>query len=53
MDPGPERDSVAIAEYFCDAGEPGGPVNNVFRNIFNYLQICHVCVMYTIELGVT
>ena len=46
MDAGPERDAVDITEYLCDAGVPGGPVNNAFKIFFNYL---HVCAMYTIE----
>ena len=37
MDAGPERDPVELTEYVCDAGVPGGPVNNVFERI---LTIC-------------
>ena len=38
MDAGPEREPVEITEYLCDAGVPGGPVNNVCKRIVNYLQ---------------
>ena len=38
MDAGPEKDSVELTEYLCDAGVPRGPVNSVCE----YVKI-HVC----------
>ena len=46
MDAGPERDPLELTEYLCDAGVPGGQVNNVFKRI---LTICSffMCVSCT------
>ena len=54
---GPEKDSVELTEYLCDAGVPGGSVT-VFVNTlkFMYVEIttlyCRVDVRDEIEVGV-
>ena len=46
MDAGPERDPVELTEYLCDAGVPGGPVNNVFKRILTIYSL-FMCVSCT------
>ena len=43
MDAGSEREPVELTEYLCDAGVPGGPVNNVFKRILTIAAVSCVC----------